>query len=214
MGLLGSNKKMDTQRMVSNVYQSLLNQVGMRYEPIPQRNPRGYTTRAEHVSFQTMVEQCDIQSADRVLVDNRIFVVAGVSILDDAMGKHLEFVMREINSKMHQTVTRKILAVSQPSFDPLFQEWQPGTSKVYTTVPMSVLLDQAQNAKQRYKMLIEAGKFNDIEFAMTVDYPDDIKTDDRIIFNGKIYKVAWVENLVWEKIAGLEADVDQMPTDL
>lgn len=214
MPLLGSNKTMRTERLVNNVYQPYLNQIDMRYEPVVQRSPHSYETRAEHISFQVMVDQIDIISSDRVLVDNRSFVAAGINTLDDLMGKHLEFVMRETNSNMHQQVTKLVLISGQPNYDPLFREWQPGTSKAYSSINLNVLMDQAQNAKNRYKMLIDGGKFNDIEWAMTLDRPDDVNTDDRVSFNGKLYKVSWVVDLVWEKIAGLETDVDNMPTSL
>ena len=214
MALIGSNKTMATQRIESGAYAANLSGIKMRYEPIPPSKPNEYVTKAMHCIFAGMVEQIDLEVADRVLVDDRTFVVAGVSKLDDTVGKHMEFLMREVGSaNFHETVKIKTLSDTQENYDPIFMEWSAG-EKSYVDTEVSVLMDQAQDAKEKFKLLNEAGKFNDIQWLMTVDLPTSLTTDDRIEYQGNLYRVEWIEDLVWEKLVGLKSDMDNAPTSL
>jgi len=101
---------------------------------------------------------------------------------------------------MHTVVTRKALTETQGNYDPIFEErvaW-----KDYASQTMSVLLDPIEASKEAFIKMLDSWKLEEIDYIMTVDFPDKVAKEDRIMFDGVEYEVKRIvphpfQYLVW-----------------
>lgn len=216
MALLGANKSATKQRLndEKTAYADFGDALPCRFEPLKQRDAKGYRIRAASCAFELQSEQTDLKSSDRLVIASRSFVVAGMNKFDETHGKHLEVLMREVASGIHVEVIRKVLkaAAEQANYDPIFKEWNKGAKTYEADIALQVLLDPAEKAKEEYVLLKDAGKFNNIEWLMTVDLPAALTTDDRITYDSVTYKIEWIEKFPWQWLVGLSTDLNSAPT--
>jgi len=137
MALFGANKRFNILRLnkATGVYTQVLSNILARYEERDHshKSAKEYADPQNHLMYTMMVHPIDIRETDRVecISDGKLFVVGGVTTLDDVFGKHHEVFMREIVGITYETVIRRVLQpkLNQVNFDPLFREYEkPGKS--------------------------------------------------------------------------------------
>ena len=167
-----------------------------------------YDLRAKQVTFDFASDLMDIIVSDRILIDGRQRVAIRAMKFTEVLGKHLEVQMREIGpTQVHEKVTRKVLDVVQSSYDPLLEEYGE-TTKEYVDNEMLVLLDPWEIARDAIIQMLDPGKIEELDFVMTVDFPQTIKKEDRIIYNGVEYKIKWIIPYPYQYYVGIKKSMD------
>ena len=69
---------------------------------------------------------------------------------------------------------------------------------------MQVLLDPIATAKAAFIKFIEAGKLEEIDYVMTVDFPDSVVKEDRIEFDSTSYQIMWIIPQPFQILVGLK----------
>jgi len=202
--MLWTNRKATTLRLAvdKESYTPQLSELfKCRYEPMIYTN---YNIRAKQITYVLASDLMDIHVSDRILSEWRQRVAINVKKYTEVLGKHLEVMMREIwPTEVHETVTKKTLDVVQTWFDPLLEE-RTEQKKEYVTKDMIVLLDPREIAKDSIIQMLDAGKMEELDYVMTMDYPDKIVKEDRILYNGLEYEIKWIipmpyQYMVWIK---------------
>lgn len=211
--MLGTNKTAVTQRLSNGAYSDYVSDVKCRYSPIKASSDKGYVTKASHVIYELRADQFDCVPGDRIVVEcDKTFVAAGVRTFDDATGKHIAILVREIGSAMHEDVEHKTVSDTQTTYDPIFQEWS-ANDKDYDSATISVLLDPFEAAKESFLKIIEAGKLEDVDWIMTVDFPTSVKDEDKFVFNSVEYEVKWIIPHPFQTLVGLRKGIRNYKTN-
>lgn len=198
--MLGTNKSWKTMRLQGDSYQDNIKQVKFRYEPIKYKE---YNTKAKHIAFMYYSDVIDLVSSDRIVDtsnNDREFVVAGNAVFTDTLWKHLEVMIREVNSKMHEPVIQKVLSDTQANYDPIYEERH--ADKNYGDKTINVLIDPMESARESFIKIMEIWKLEEVDLIMTVDFPDKVDKADRIIRDNIEYEIKRVvthpyQYLVW-----------------
>ena len=201
--MLGTNRKTTTIRLNSDRtnYEPCLSTFQSRYEPMVYTN---YNIRAKQITWKFYSDLMDIQIADRIIDTDRQWVVLNVKRYTEVLGKHLELLMREIwPTNVHEEVTKKTLEITQSNYDPLLEEREAG-SKTYTNNNLLVLLDPWEYARDSIIKMLDSGKVEELDLVMTLDFPEKIVKEDRIVYKGVEYEIKWIipqpyQYLVWLK---------------
>lgn len=209
--MLGTNKTCSTQRIVSGAYAVNISSLKIRYEPLERATKNQATTKATHLLFKTFCDQADIKAGDRIVVDSRTFVNIINKKYDDSLGKHLEFIMREVNSNLHETIVLKKLSPIQTQYDIILSEYNVG-GKDYTDTSLQVLVDTPESGGKNQKILNQTGKFENIDYVITFDLPLSITTDDRIYYQNELFIIDWIDEYLFEVVVGVHRDYDNVST--
>lgn len=204
--MLGANKTIGTQRLVSGAYEDHLSNEQVRWSQIKAKEVGGYITKAKHVAHKMMSDRIDLIPGDRVLWDDtegnaRIFVVAGVADFEEEMGQHKKSLIREVASNMHTEVTWLTPSGDLAGYDPIFEEFTEGQDMDSNT--LKVMLDPIESAKESFVKILGEGKMSGIEWIMTVDLPSTLTDKDKIQFDGVTYDIKWVFPEPFQVLAGL-----------
>ena len=186
--MLWTNRKTTTSRLNSDktAYEPNLSLFQSRYEPMKYTN---YDLKAKQISFKFMADLMDIAVGDRIIDGTRQFVAAGVARYTEVLGKHLEIVMREIwPTVVHETITKKSLDTVQTKYDPLLEE-RSNNWKTYKDTEILGLLDPWTIAKDWIIKMMDAGKIEELDYVLTVDFPEKIVKEDRIIYKWVEYEI-------------------------
>ena len=202
--MLGTNRKTTTLRLNEDktaYVPHLAEKFQSRYEPMIYTN---YNIRAKQITWKFMSDLCDINVADRIVDGDRQWVCVNVKKYTEVLGKHLEILMREIwPTEVHEKVIKKSLDIVQSRFDPLLEERET-SSKEYIDKEMYVLMDPREQAKDSVIQMLDAGKIEELDRLMTVDFPEKIVKEDRIIYNGIEYEIKWIIPFVYQSRLGLK----------
>ena len=203
--MLGTNKTSTIQRLTDGAYVASCADIQCRYSPIKTSSEKGYVTKAMHIISEFRCDQADIIVSDRIVIEceAKTFVVVASRKYDDATGKHMAIFIREVGSTMHEDVVHKTVSSEQPAFDPIFQEWVDD-NKSYEDVTVSVLLDPFESAKASFIKILEAGKLEDVDWIMTVDFPTTVDKADKFVFNDTNYDVKWIVPHPFQRLVGLK----------
>jgi hypothetical protein len=204
--MLWTNKKAVTQRVNAKKteYSPNLSEFQCRYEPMIYTN---YNIRAKQVTYKFACDLMDIQVADRIIEWDRQRVAVNVKKYTEALWKHLEVLMREIwPTEVHEAVTKKTLDIIQSNFDPLLEE-RMEQSKEYIDSTLLVLMDPREQAKDSVIQMLDAGKIEELDYVMTVDFPNTIAKEERIIYNDIEYEVSWIIPQPYQYRVGLKKSV-------
>ena len=186
--MLGTNKNASVWRLDKSTltYSENISQIRHRFEPYYVRSE--FKLKCQSVLFQLYCDKADIQVTDKIVDQSgRAFVVAGVPTYDDTLGSHLEITMRELNSSVHETVTRRRLEEVQTEFDPIFLTWVG--SKEYVDTDIKVIIDPLMANKSAFIKMMDAGKLEEVDLVMSSALTDDIVKEDRITRGGIEYKI-------------------------
>jgi len=199
--MLWTNKKGDIKRLSvdKKSYSDHLKDVEFRYEPMLYQK---YDIKAKQIAFKYFSDVIDFKINDRLIHWNRQFVVAWAATFDDTLWAHMEVVMREVwPTSVHEVVKRKKLDTVQSSYDPLLEE-RTEYGKQYVEDEILVLVDAIDLARGHIIQMLDAWKIEQVQYMMTTEITEDIKKEDRFIYNWLEYIVEWIipqpyQLLVW-----------------
>lgn len=196
-----TNKTGTGQRLVSNAYTEHLSGLKFRYESLtPTNSAREASSQSKEKALQLayllMIDKIDIRVSDRIFVseDNKTFVVCGVQGFDEIEVSHLEVLIREVGSHLHEEVELLKLGTAQPNFDPVFKMWS--SNKSYESTSVLALVDRLKPGM--FPDLESAGRITDADYLITFDLPITIDVKDKVRFKGMEYFVQRVEELPYQ----------------
>ena len=195
------NKTVDIKRIVDWEFVDI-NTIRCRYEPKKFTSLREQETKQNHITFRLFCDSKEIRVTDKVVHWNRSFIVSWISDYDDQNWSHLELLMLEENSWVHENVTINSLNTTQDNYDELTWEWK--WTKDYTTRTLSVIMDIAKLMKNKFTDMTEWWQIVMPEYAMTVFYPETIANEDKIVYNGNTYEVKFILDFPHQKIVWLD----------
>lgn len=194
------NKTVDVKRIVDWEFVDI-NTIRCRYEPKKFTSIREQETKQNHITFKLFCESKEVRVTDRIVHWNRSFIVSWIANYDDQYWSHLELVMIEENSWIHETVTVQSLNTTQDNYDEIMGEWVD--NKNYTTKNINVLMDIAKLMKEKFTKTTEWWQIEMVEYVMTVFYPENIANTDKIVYNWNTYEVKWILDFPHQKMVGL-----------
>ncbi len=194
-----ANKVVEVERIDEWVFTNY-NTIKCRYSPKKFQSMRELETKQNHITFFMFCDTNDIFVKDKVIDWDRSFIVSGVSGYWDNHWKHLEVTMVEINSRLHENISIITLWWTQTNYDTLMWEWV--WIKTTTTKTVSVLMDVAQALKSDFIKMLWGWKMENVEYIMTLQYPENIAKTDKVLYNWIEYGITWIlpfphQQLVW-----------------
>ena len=187
--MIWDNKTVDIQRIVDWEFTDL-NTIKCRYEPKKFTAMREAETKISHITFRLFCDNKEIKVTDKIIHWFRSFIVSWIMDYDDQNGSHLEVLMVEENTWIHETVTIDSLATTQDNYDELLGEWV--WDKTFTTRTANVLMDAAKLMKNKFMSMTEWWAMENIEYVMTILYPEEIINSDKIIYKWDTYEIKWI----------------------
>jgi len=208
--MLGATVNGSTQRIVSDVYTDNIVSFKFGIDPLKNKTLRAvteYRTRSMHLGNIVYCNILDIKVADRLTNedDSKTYVVLAVPEHKRGLGNHMELVVRQIASDLHETVNRKILSVTQTYYDPILLEYSG--AKSWEESDLSVLLDPIEQAKEHFIQIVEGGKLDKVDYIMTVDLPTSIDVGEKFDYKDIEYDVMWVIPQPFQTLVGIKKSV-------
>jgi len=208
--MLGTNKTGSTLRLVNNVYSTNLNSIDFRAEPRKQDTGEKYVLKQFHVLNRFYCDIYDILPGDRISHNGKEYVVMSSQFYDDRLGQHIEGYMREIDSHIHEEVLIRIRTNRQDNYDPILKEFIGGVE--VTTESIKVLLDPMSQSKNEFIKIVAAGKLEDIDYIMQVDFPQTFKLTDKLEYEDETYSIMWRYKRPYDRIYGLKKEIKNYQT--
>lgn len=184
-----TNKNVTVKRISNWVFVNQLT-TKCRYSPKKFNSVKELETKQNHITFKMFCDTDDIYVKDKVIDWSRSFIVSWVYDYSDNHWKHLEILMIEMNSRLHETIEIKSLNVTQTNYDTIMWEWIG--SKNLTSRNVKVLIDSAKLMKANFIKMIEWWKIEEVELVVTMFFPETIDKSDKIVYNGDTYEIKWI----------------------
>ena len=113
--------------------------------------------------------------------------------------------MRMQVSDMHQAVTIKTPSGTQPNFDPILNEYITPSQEVYVDTTRQALIDESGIHKERWINVVGAGKYESINYVMTLEIDEKVEITDKVILpDGELYLIDWIYTLPYQVFYGLK----------
>ena len=206
--MLGTNRKATTMRLNAGKteYVPYLSEVFQcRFEP---KVYIKYDLKAKQVTFDFASDLMDVIVGDRIVVGERQWVAIRAMQFTEVLGKHLEVQMREIwPTQVHELCSLRKLDVVQSSYDPMLEEYAE-LRKEYVDYDLLAIFDPWEIARDSIIQMLDAGKIEELDFVMTVDFPTKIAKEDRIIYNWLEYKIKWVMPFTYQTYVWIKKSMD------
>lgn len=197
--MLGTNKEWTIQTIYNDRYINSITNLKFRSSP-KTANSRGYIMKAMHITSNFRSDTADIIVGDRLVFWEKSYVFVWVGEFSDFMWPHLECIIRWIWTRFHDSVLLQDFEDTQENYDDLLWEWDG--SKNTTDSLIKVLMDPAELLKSASIRIIDAGKLEDVDYVMTIELDQDIKNQDKIVYQDIDYDIKWIiphpyQKLVW-----------------
>lgn len=205
--MLWTNKTCNILRFNGTVYVTVFSGYKFRNNPNKSKGEKTYRMSQDHIEHRLYWDSIELHSWDKIVETSwKEWTVIGIDPYGDILWKHLEATMRERNSDMHQTVTIKKKAVSQPEYDPILKEYTGETVlPATTTVTFSALVDENQKHKEKWIHELGEGKYENINYIMTLELDEIITKEDMVILpDWELYLVDWIYKLPYQVFHGLK----------
>lgn len=201
--MLWTNKTWTTKRFLAemSVYISYLESVRFRESPL-KVNQVSAKSKQNHIMREFRSDVYDIQVWDRLYTNWKKYVFMTVDDFSDQLGPHIEAVLREIDSPLHQEVSYKEQKEIQGNYDPILKEYV-GSGKKFETTQISVLIDPIESAKNSFINIIDAGKMENVDYIMTVELDQKIDKNGKIELYEEVYHIKWIIDLPYQKLVWL-----------
>lgn len=205
--MFGANKTGGISRYNGSNFASVISSFRFRYQPNKSKGEKSYRLRQDHIEYRLYSDPQDLRSGDRMTEtpSGKRWTIIGIDPYDEQIGKHIEVTMRMQVSDMHQTVTVKTPSNTQPNFDPILNEYTEPSEEVYVDSTYQALIDESGNHKERWVNVVGAGKYESINYVMTLEVDEQIAITDKVILpDGDLYLIDWIYTLPYQIFYGLK----------
>jgi len=199
--MLWANKTWTLARFTNGTYNDIISGYRFRYNPNKSESEKTFRLRQDHIEYRLFGDPVDIKTGDKLTESTwQAWTIIGIDPFGDQMWKHIEVTMRMRDSDVHQPVTIRKKSILQPNYDPVLKEYtnNNATPEHIDTV-YNALVDENQKHKEKWIKEIGAGKYETIDYILTLELDQKITKEDMVTLpDGDVYLVDWIYTLPYQ----------------
>lgn len=110
------------------------------------------------------------------------------------------------DSDVHSDITVKRPNQTQSNYDPVLHEFaDPLQGTNYIDIQYRGLVDESGRHKERWVNVVDAGKYENITFVLTLEIDATVNLTDKVLLpDGELYLVDWIYKLPYHTMYGLK----------